>query len=466
MNMIELLKGIGGNMNLLKDFNKNNLPTFYLYAVVALIFGWLYSQIRRLIKARKKTLKKSSKQKAEGILFGKEKRKIVHSPSSQEGHIAVFGGSGSGKTSSLLIPTLRNWEGTFFTIDISGDICDNVTVPNKLVYEPACISSTPYNIFAPIDSLSREFDKNEALEQLAYLIMPDAENMSDASHFFHNEGRKILTASLIAFYHQGLDFIDICEKIIQLSWKDLFVAIDNIRNTKAIQYINSFEGTSEQNTAGCKQACDSCIKLFGTNDTIKQTIRRPKKGETCFSPKILETHNVFVKIEDYKLKLYAPLLQIITAQSLDYFSSRSNDRNNMILFCLDEFASLGKMDITDALRKLRKKHVRIMMITQSMADIDLIYGHDERMAMMNNFKFKVVLSADDTDTQEYFAKLVGQADTPKKSISRSGKKTTRTTNQVKDYIIPPSEFARLKEKLILLSPDGHIILRKNYYFKK
>ncbi|MFR6498244.1 MAG: TraM recognition domain-containing protein [Coprococcus comes] len=44
----------------------------------------------------------------------------------------------------------------------------------------------------------------------------------------------------------------------------------------------------------------------------------------------------------------------------------------------------------------------MMMITQSMADIDLIYGKPEREAMMNNFAYKVVLGVSDTETQEYF----------------------------------------------------------------
>ena len=44
----------------------------------------------------------------------------------------------------------------------------------------------------------------------------------------------------------------------------------------------------------------------------------------------------------------------------------------MILFCLDEFASFGKLQITEALRKLRKRHIRIMVLTQSLADLDMI----------------------------------------------------------------------------------------------
>lgn len=410
-------------------------------------------------------IKQSLPENAKGVIFGLHKKKAVYSPTDAEGHIAVFGGSGLGKTTALLIPTLRNWTGTSFTIDISRDICTHVDIPHKLIYEPSNPESIPYNVFGTIDRISCEKEQNEALEQLALLMMPDNDQMTDAAKFFHTEGRKILTASLIAFYHKGFDFIPICEKIVSSSWKDLFYEIDQIQNPTAIQYINSFAGASEQNTAGCKQSTDSILKLFATNARIKHSIRRPKENELAFEPKMLESYNVFVVIDDSRLKLYSPLMHLITAQSLEYFSTRSNDNNTPILFCLDEFASLGKLEITDALRKLRKKHVRIMILTQSMADIDLIYGHDERMAMMNNYRFKIVLGADDTDTQEYFSKLIGYKKTKRYSISISQTNTTRTECEVKELIIEPADLARLGKKLILLHPDGYMQLDKNYYYK-
>lgn len=417
-------------------------------------------------KERRSILKKSSLKKAHGILFGKQKRKIVYSPTNSEGHIAVFGGSGLGKTSAILIPTLQSWTGTSFVIDISGDICKNIPDSGKLVYEPANVHTTPYNIFGAIDSLHTESERTQALEELAYLLMPEVPNMNETSLFFLQEGRKILTASLISSYAQGMDFIPICEKIVTSNWKELFQMIDNSRNAKASAYITSFVGANEVTTAGCKQSCDSALKLFALNDIVKRTIRRPNQKERAFSPETLENQSVYILIEDSKLELYAPLLHIITAQTLDFLSNRTSDSGRTILLALDEFASLGKLNITPALRKLRKKHVRIMMLTQSMADIDLIYGKAERSAMMNNYNYKIVLGASDTETQEYFAKLIGYKNVTKNSTSKNGKHITYTQSEMKDYAIEPSSLAHLKNELILLHPEGFSKLKKHFYYKK
>ena len=132
---------------------------------------------------------------------------------------------------------------------------------NKLIYEPERADTTPYNIFGAIDSLDSTDDKNEALEQLAFLLMPEQLNINANAKFYLDSGRKILTASLQAFYYEGIDFIQICEKRVSSSYVDLFTEIDNTNNEDAKKYISSFAGTPEETISGCKQSCDDAIKL-------------------------------------------------------------------------------------------------------------------------------------------------------------------------------------------------------------
>jgi type IV secretory pathway TraG/TraD family ATPase VirD4 len=403
-----------------------------------------------------------------GIIFGKARTGAVeyYSPCNAEGSCFICGTSGTGKTSALLIPTLRSWEGTSLTIDISGDISSNVDCPNKLIYNPEDPHTLPYNIFAPIDSLTSTADQNEALTNLAYLLMPDTPNASANAKYFQDGGREMLIGSLIAFYHKNVDFCDICEQILGSNYHSLLGSIDQTRDTMAIYHINQFEGNSEQNSQGCKQNLDNSIMLFVTNERVRRSIRRPKSPEEpYFSPKTIEDHNVFVCIPDIKLKVYAPLLRIISAQSLDYFASRPNGATPTILFSLDEFHSLGKMEIGDALRKLRKKNVRIMVLTQSIADIDEVYGHDAHKAMIDNFPYKIILGVGGTETQKYFAEMIGMVDKKTTSTTKSRGNTSETVSYRKEYIVEPADLGRLDNDLILLYPGGHKRLRKNFYYQ-
>lgn len=456
------------------------MDSHLLWLIIAGIAIAVVSGIIRVIgRAGVRSMQLSILKPKPGIQFGADRGIYHYSGQDKEGHVLVVGGSGMGKTTSLLVPTLRSWEGPSFCIDISGDISKNVSMPRTLIYEPENADTVKYDIFAPIDRLESIELKNQALEKLSFLLLPELSpgQASANAVFFNTEGRKILTAALIAFYHQGKDFIDICDRIIGNSYHNLFRAIDETENQLAIKYINSFQGGSEQTISGCKQSADAAIKLFATNGIIRKTIGRPEtEGEITFAAGSVEDHNVFILVDDSRLELYAPLVHIIVAQVLEHFSQRSNDAQETIFLALDEFASFGKLEITPALRKLRKKKIRIMVLTQSLADLDLIYGRDERMAMMNNYAFKAVLGASDTESQEYFAKLVGHKEVKRESISRRREllelfdvaRPTDTVTQsiVRELAVQPEELAHLGKFMILLYPGGWCRLKKMPFYKR
>lgn len=445
-------------------------PWFMSAAVLFGLFALAYDQCR---KHKQAAVRFGTAARAHGIIFGKRGARLAYSPEHAEGHIGVFSASGTGKTAAVGIPTLRAWQGTSFILDISGDIYKNCPqMPDKLVFEPDNSSTIPYNIFSVIDTLSSIEDKNEALEQLAYLLMPEPPQITENARFFLVNGRKILTSALIAFYGQGMDFIPICEKIVSSSWRDLFRAIDATENQNAQMYINSFQGASEQNTSGCKQSCDDAIKLFATNGHIKRSIRRPMSAETAIEPQKIEENNIFVVITEDKLALYSPLLNIITSQIMQYVGKRQiSPQSQTILLFLDEFASL-KIDselVLDAVRRFRKRLCRVMLLTQNIADLELIYGKAATRAILSNLRFKELLGGlNEPESQKYFSELIGYTIAQRKSTTSSSNGSSHTKAESREWLIEPAALDRQgKNTLLLLSSDfdhGYIKLRKNFYF--
>lgn len=440
----------------------------------AVAFGLLALVVDQGRKHKQAAVRFGTAARAHGIIFGKRGARLACSSENAEGHVGVFSASGTGKTAAVGIPTLRSWKGTSFVVDISGDILRNCPqMPDKLVFEPDNSSTNPYNIFAAIDTLQSSDDRHEALEQLAFLLMPEPPQMNENARFFLINGRKILTSALIAFYGQGMDFIPICEKIVSNSWIDLFRAIDKTENAAAQMYINSFVGASEQNTAGCKQSCDDALKLFATNGHIKRSVHRPMSAETAIEPQKIEENNIFVVITEDKLALYSPLLNIITSQIMQYVGKRQiSPQSQTILLFLDEFASL-KIDselVLDAVRRFRKRLCRLMLLTQNIADLELIYGRAATRAILSNLRFKELLGGlNEPDSQKYFSELIGYAIAQRKSVTSSSTSSSHTKAESREWRIEPSDLDRQgKNVALLLSSDfehGYIKLKKNFYFK-
>lgn len=372
-----------------------------------------------------------------------------------------------GKTSALLIPTLNAWNGTSMIIDISGDITEKTpNIPDKVVFQITDPNTIPFNIFSRIDRMGSDSEKEEALAQLAMLLMPENETMSDASLFYTREGRKILTGSLIAFYFCGLDFVPICKAIVDNNYQDLFDAIKETGNEKAAMYIKAFEGTSY--VANCKQNCDAAVSLFALNDNVSNCVRRPDPGEEALVPESVDTKNVFVLIEDHLLDLYSPVLAIWISLCCEHILSRPYDRSKdpKLLFALDELRSFGYLPLLgDLYRKGRKRGVRLITLTQSLSDYDAAYGVIERKAQLENAKYKVFLSAE-AETEDYARQLCGVAPEVKISTSRSSNSFTVTRSENQENIIKPGSLNNLGDNLLLVFPGGHVFLEKNFYFKK
>lgn len=441
------------------------------FAIIAVLIAYLLTHTP---KEKEKKMDRAKIGHGHGMIFGldpKNKNYEIFSDCVEEGHAGIFSATGTGKTSSIGIPTLRSWTGTSFVIDISGDLCKNcLDIKNKLIYEPENMNTTPYDIFWVIDQLPNEALKNQAIEELCYLLKPAENSGNAAAKYYQDGGRKILIAAFIAYYHQGIDFDDICTLIKRSSYQDLFNAIDASGNQTAIYYINGFQDVSENNIGGCKESADDAITLFATNTYVRQSLRR---SNDAINPAKIETDHIFVALDDASTDVLQPLLNIITSQMMQYISRRVVNTNSpRILLYLDEYASL-KLDSTmilSALRKYRKRLCRIMILTQNTADLDLLYGHDTTRVIMGNLKYKCLLGGlNEPDSQEYFGKLLGYNKAQTRSKSKNSRQVTVTEGEQREYIIEPADLDRQGDDTVILIVQGikkPIFLKKNYYFKK
>lgn len=404
-----------------------------------------------------------------GFTFGLLGGKKVYLPCDGEGHIAIFGGSGQGKTSALLIPSLRVWQGPFFCIDISGDISKNVPGEKKVLLAPDDPEhSVIYNVFDEIDRASDPDERRALLEQLTFSILPLPPKATSAERYFTETARKILLASLVAFYDKGLDFCEIMKVVFTNGPMELFQLIAAQKNQRAVGYIQTLAQENEKNIAGAKSTLDENIKLFADYSKVERVLRRPSSAdEPYLAPSDLESSHIFLVVPDKKQEFYSLFCNIVVTQMLDYIGQRPYDRSRdkRILLALDEFASLRHLEILGPMRKFRKNGANICILTQSLADIDLEYSRDERKVILDNCTYTVVLSGNDPETRTYFSNLVGKEDHRKISTTTGSRTDSTSTSLQEGYAIHPNTWKSLGEQLVVIHRTGYLKLRKNFYFK-
>lgn len=120
--------------------------------------------------------------------------------------------------------------------------------------------------------------------------------------------------------------------------------------------------------------------------------------------------------------------------------------------------------VVDGLATLRSKNVTMMVIVQSLAQLDVTYGQDQRKVICDNCDFKAILKATDAETQRYFSQIFGTEEREKVTYT-SGEKSSTSRSTEERPRIKPEEFAYLHQELVLLCPRGTGRLQKVPYWQ-
>lgn len=404
----------------------------------------------------------------DGIILGKtEQGQMVSSPSGAEEHIAVFGGSGSGKTSAVLIPTAKKFIGSKFIIDVSGDITKELRKDEKIILiSPDDYDSAAFDIFFAVDAEKDRSKKMIMLKQIADIVVPeDIPTLVGDGCFYQRSAHQLFYASLIYFYDKGFDFCDLCYTIHKFNSETLVREINARGSVNAKFALNGIGDVRDYILGNIKQTLDSQLSLFSTSRKVRRVLHREVDGQKTISASILERENIVLNIPQDEVSFYSSLMKLISGMVILYCTKRPLMSGRRILVALDEFPILGFLSILEPLRTLRKHNTRIMILTQSLSDIEYIYGKVATRIIMDNCGIKLVLNSSDVDTNRYLSALIGQKEVVNLTRTYDASNSRHSYSTQFRPSVSPEEFSRLNDELIAILPDGYLRLKKAYYWK-
>jgi len=401
-----------------------------------------------------------------GFVFGRLGGKYVTKKEDKDGHILVVGGSGSGKTSCVAIPSLLVWREPVFCIDIKGELHRNTrhNRPNAMVFDPLSADTYGYDPFYLLKNSENPTQEARAIANAIVPLPPDTKEP-----FWVESAQNILTAAILHFNAQGQGFLDTIEQIQGTPPPELIRVLRASPERGARFGVNSFADMDDRTLASIVSELSRNTVGFVTDENLIHALSRPEN----ITPDDLERGNdVFICIPEHLLRQWKSLLTLIVSQFLRHFEKRPEMTARPILFLLDEFPRLGKIEeITDGLATLRSKRITICPIIQSLAQLDMIYGAEARRVIVDNCGYKAVLNATDADSQEYFSRLVGTHEKFRTSqdlrlepltafvASKGMGKTTEDKRKLK-----PEAWATLKE-IALFTPFGFFKVERAPYYK-
>ena len=421
-------------------------------------------------------IKKAGLRSKKGMLLGVDNKGYFVAGGYQ--HTLLFAPTGAGKGVGFVIPNLLFWSESVFVHDIKLENYDltsgwrQKTGQKVYCWSPADPDGRTH-CYNPIDWVSNKPGQMvDDVQKIGSLIIPKQE-------FWNNEARTLfvgIVLYLLAVPEKSNSFGEVVRTIRSDDVAyNLAVVLDTIgRQIHPVAYMNlaSFLQKADKERSGVISTLNSSLELWA-NPLIDTATASSDFNIQLFKK---EKTTVYVGLTPDNLKRLQPLMQVFYQQATEFLSRKmpSDDDPYGVLFLLDEFPTLGKMEqFMYGIAYFRGYHVRLFLVVQDTQQLKGIYEETGMNSFLSNSTYRVTFAANNMETANLISQLCGNKTVEAESNSKPKffdlNPASRTTNvsEVQRALLLPQEVILLPrdEQIILIEATPPIKSKKIFYYK-
>lgn len=375
-------------------------------------------------------------------------------------HSLLFAPTGSGKGVGFVIPNLLFWEESVVVHDIKLEN-HGLTSGWRESMGQKCFTWSPADpdgnthCYNPIDWISTKPGQMvDDVQKLASLILPKVE-------FWENEARSLFLGVVLYLIADPEKIKSFGEVVRTLRSDDvvynLAVGMDTLgKHIHPAGYMNlaAFLQKPDKERGSVISTLNSAVELWAnplidtataTSDFNVQTFKKEKT-------------TVYVGLTPDNLKRLQPLMQIFYQQSTEFLSRKmpGKDEPYGVMFLLDEFPTLGKMDtFMTGIAYFRGYHVRLFLIIQDTQQLKGIYEESGMNSFLSNATFRITFAANNMDTANLISQLCGNKTVTQESFTKPkllelGRKSVNVSEVQRALLLPQEVIGLPRDEQILL----------------
>jgi type IV secretion system protein VirD4 len=421
-------------------------------------------------------IKKANLRSKKGLILGKDEDGLLVSPGYQ--HALLFAPTGSGKGVGFVVPNMLFWDESMLVNDIKLENYDLGSGYRKkmgqkvFIWNPANPDGFTH-CYNPLDFISHKAGQMvDDTQKIVKLLMPKQD-------FWVNEARSFL-CGLILYLIADPNKQQSFGEVVRLLRSDdvvynLAVVLDtmgDIIHPVAYMNIAAFLQKADKERSGVTSTANSELELW-VNPLIDTATATSDFAISDFKK---EATTVFVGVTPDNIKRLQPLLQVFYQQATETLCHKlpAADEPLGVLFIMDEFPSLGKMEqFMIGIAYFRGYHVRLFLIVQDTEQLKGTYEQSGMNSFLSNSTYRITFAANNVETAELISKLCGNKTV--EQISQSKPKfldfnpaaRTQSVSETQRALLLPQEVIGLPrdEQILLIEASPPIKTKKIKYYE-
>lgn len=322
----------------------------------------------------------------------------------------AIGGTGTGKSSIILLPSLYKMESSFIVHDPSGELFDKSSgylasqgYTVKSVHYSDWLSSSGYNPLQRANS-------NSEIQKVASLLIRAALGSDSKDPFWNTQATALLAMLITILKTQPKKFhnlYNVRQLLNQLGGRPK--VIDELFKEFADKVLFdeylSFVAYDQKVVAGVIATCKAALQIFSDNSVATVTSFDSLNFEEFRTGRVA----LFIRNSVADQKYYSVLTSLFFEQFFSYILSRFPKRNEHdIFFLIDECSSLYLPTLPLAVANVRKHRAGVMLLLQDFSQLVHSYGRNDAEAIRANCFAKMYFTGQSHETTKELESLLGK----------------------------------------------------------
>lgn len=339
----------------------------------------------------------------DGLIIGADKNSKLYRIGGYQ-HLCLIAPTGTGKGVAFTIPNLLSWQESVIVHDIKLENFEltsgwRASQGQKIyLFNPLGAKTHCYN---PLDFVSKDQDKMfDDIQKMAYLLLPD----HCCDNHDHNQPRNLFVALalyLMAHPDKPKTFGEIFRMLSGNLVDELTKGMKKHKiHPNGAMLIQNFLNFPEKKCHKIIASLEAHLELW-SNPLIDKATSKSDFNPVNFRK---EKATLYIGLEPVDIKRLKTLMQFFYQHSLQSLCHHDEATRHGVLFLLDEFSRIGKID-TSYFMYARDYKVRLAITISDLNDLKSTYCDREANAILNNITFKIAFTPNSMETREFLSNL-------------------------------------------------------------